>query len=201
MINRLKKEIEDQINSREDTLDWEHEDCVRYLLKPLAIKSRPGKGMSPVLIAKDVIDILQKTRIAFAKSKGYSTENPDSSDHPTALVFLLGQKGNVISKMELLGTSNYGCGYMPDVHSDVISESMYKLIKQKCFVAGIARVSLVHTVSTNEDGVSFGNGLNDLLRGTSEQGMVFISMCRGGFTVQMPSKNKDCYVRYGYKIM
>ena len=111
---------------------------------------------------------------------------------------MLGQKGNVITNIELIRTFG-GCEYMCRIDSDEMARSMYRIIKAGCFPAGIARITLEDEAST--DNCGFGNGLYDILRQTTAQGLSFTSLSWYGFTVKMPNKNKQDYINYSYKIV
>lgn len=151
-----------------------------------------------VRIRRSVINDLQNIHRLFAETNGFYTYIL-GSDNIIAITFLLGQKGNDISKVVLL-KSYGGCAYMPNINSSDLNEASYELIKEGYFPAGIARLGFTEKVSTNHNVVSFGEGLFDILDSTTEQGMAFISLTRYNFNVQMPNKNRDDYVNASFKI-
>lgn len=173
--------------------------CVSFSVKKRNIRSRLNKKQVPLQINRSVIEDLYEAQELLARICGYYLN--DTHYNTIALAFLLGQKDNVITDIELIFT-NSGCGWMPTIYSDYMTEAMFKLISKGCFVAGIARVGLNKDIRTHQEGNnSFGDSLYNLLGFSGEQGLAFLSINRGTFNLQYPSKSVTKYVNYSYKIL
>lgn len=172
---------------------------IRFDIKKVCIRERlSSSDQDPVFISKEVVEDLLKVQKIYAEKQGYYTSQGAWNQLP--LVFLLGQKANVIKTIELIRTQG-GCGYMPNVKSDVINKGMFKLIKRGYFVAGFARVGFTEKVGTDNTDNRFGEGLNMLLRFSSDQGLVFVSLTQFHFNVQMPNEKRSNYINANYQII
>lgn len=172
---------------------------IMFHIKKVRIRERlSSSDHDPVFISEEVVEDLLKVQKIYAEKQGYYASQGAWNQLP--LVFLLGQKANVIKTIELIKTVG-GCGYMPNVHSDLINKGMFNLIKKGYFVAGFARVGFTEKVTTNNSDDRFGQGLDTLLRFSSDQGLVFVSLTQFNFNVQMPNERRSNYVNANYQII
>lgn len=180
---------------RLDTVCSVYTDVNQIKIKSKSVKNSP----TPLRIHKRVIEDLLEAHKILANTSGYWCWSNSSNTVP--LIFLLGQKRNAISAIELIRTQGGGCVYMASVYPEDINKASYELIKRGFFPAGIARVGFSESITTNNYTDSFGNGISNLLDGTNEQGIALVSLTRRSFNVKMPNREHSNYVNYSYKII
>lgn len=198
MNDELKNQLIIQIKKTRTAKD-NTSNATSFYLEEKKLRSRLNKRQTPLQIKRSVIDDLYEAQQLLAQMCGYYLH--DTHYNTLALAFLLGQKDNVITDLELIYT-NSGCGWMPTIYSDSLNEAMFKLITKGCCVAGIARVGLNKNIRTYQEGNRpFGAALHDLLRAGGQQGLAFLSVNRGTFNLQYPNRSMQKYVNYSYKII
>lgn len=163
--------------------------------KNLRIPSKKtwDKKHVPIQISRQLISDLQEIRKLYIKLTGLF-DPKCQYDEPEAIVFLLGQKDNVITNIELIESkSGYGCGSMCRITSEQMAIAMYELIKKKRFVAGLVKISSWDAIADD--------GIETLLKATNQQGMVFIQLALDEWDISMPNISLDGYEAYSYKIV
>src|SRR3990167_1304603 len=155
---------------------------------------------NPLFISKKLIDNLLVIQKFFTEYIGYDMQS-NSVDQVNPIVLLLGQKNNVIVDAELVYDYGDGCGNMTRLISNNLSDSMFVLIKNKMFPAGLIRIGffdkLILNNTKNMD--EFGDGLYNLREQFYGQGLVFISLGKNSFQVLFMNKNQ--FKPYSYKIV
>ena len=126
---------------------------------------------------------------------GLDVDNPENTWIGKPLMFLLGKKNDIISKLHLikLGPNTSGCSYMANISNETISKSLYGLLNLGYDLGGIARVVLCKDPTTNNDSHIFQKLYN--------QNLLLLSLTTGGFSIKVPDSQVGNLVKVGYKII